>query len=93
MGGRCGPEVDLVERIPALDAVNDDARWARSSTVRHVTGGPAARIAAAGAGSWVTRPVRHGRLPPTERIRRLRGVPDRHNVPPIPTDRNRNVLG
>ena len=42
--------------------------------------------------SWVTRPVRYGRFPPTQRVRRDVGLPDRHELPPAVASRNRDVF-
>ena len=76
--GRRGRQIDLVERVPALDAGDYDTRETGLPFERHLTGPWAARDAAAGGGSRVSRPVRDRRFPPTKRIRRLRGLPDRH---------------
>jgi hypothetical protein len=35
LGERGGPELQLVERVPAIDAIDHNARWAGAALVRH----------------------------------------------------------
>jgi len=45
-----------------------------------------------GGASGLGRPVRDGGLPPAQRVRRLRGLPDRNQMPPPPRCRDGHVL-
>jgi hypothetical protein len=80
--GRRAPELDLVEHIPAIDAVDHDTRRVGEPLVRDVTTELAGRTPEAGDGSRVTRPVWDRRFPAVQRVRRDVGLPDRHERPP-----------
>src|SRR5262245_49726603 len=49
-------------------------------------------MAKVGSRSWVDRPVRRSRRPPSQQIRRLRGLPKRHELPRATLRGNRDVL-
>jgi hypothetical protein len=68
--GRRGREIDFVERVPALDAGDYDTRKTGLPFEQHLTGPWAARTAAAGGGSQVSRPARDRLLQGTAALQR-----------------------